>query len=247
MKCKNKIALVTGGAGNGIGRSTALTLAREGAVVFINYRRSRENAEKTADYINNNEGKASIIQADIFNRDECKKMVDRIITECGKLDICIIGPGAGWNCEQIDKLDPGLSLKDIENEILPVYNLFPLILPHMYRNKWGRIIGLVSNPDLPSPSYSYNVAKGCRTEALLKGYKEAWNSGVTMNLIAPGPVNGIENFDEAVTLSTDKNSGIERDNITCQDIAEGILFLCSNDGRFVSGNVLKYMFNWNKK
>ncbi len=51
MTCKDKIAIVTGAAGKGMGRSIALTLAREGAKVVVNYRKSREMAKAVVDHI----------------------------------------------------------------------------------------------------------------------------------------------------------------------------------------------------
>ncbi len=51
MKLKNRVALVTGSAGNGMGRSIALTLAREGAKVVINYRRSKDEAQAIVNHI----------------------------------------------------------------------------------------------------------------------------------------------------------------------------------------------------
>jgi NAD(P)-dependent dehydrogenase (short-subunit alcohol dehydrogenase family) len=58
MTCKNKVAIVTGAAGNGMGRSIALTLAREGASVVVNYLTSQDSAQAIVKYITDQGGNA---------------------------------------------------------------------------------------------------------------------------------------------------------------------------------------------
>ncbi len=58
MNLKDKVALVTGSAGNGMGRSIALTLAREGAKVAVNYRTSKDEAQAIVDHIKGRAGSA---------------------------------------------------------------------------------------------------------------------------------------------------------------------------------------------
>ena len=66
MKCRGRVAVVTGAAGQGMGRSIALTLAREGARVVVNYRSSQENAEAIVEHILARDGEATAVQADVF-------------------------------------------------------------------------------------------------------------------------------------------------------------------------------------
>jgi NAD(P)-dependent dehydrogenase (short-subunit alcohol dehydrogenase family) len=72
---------------------------------------------------------------------------------------------------------------------------------------------------------------------------EAWRSGVTMNVIGPGPVPEIATLDEAVEQCGHGGAWHSRETASPQDIAEGVAFLCSEAGRFVSGCVLPYMFS----
>jgi NAD(P)-dependent dehydrogenase (short-subunit alcohol dehydrogenase family) len=241
MNSINRVALVTGSAGNGIGRSIALTLANKGVKTVINYRTSKQNAEKICSYIKSIKGESIAICADILDQVQCKKLVNEIIETYGRLDICIIGPGAGWNPESPDKLKTQSSIIDFEQELKPIYNLFPLILPIMYKQQYGRIIGMGMNPDYLSPAYSYNVAKFGRTNALELAYKDAWNHGVTINTISPGPVEGFSSFEKAVE-NIEPESMKKRDKVNPQDVAEIVSFLCSDRGRYVSGNTIKMVF-----
>lgn len=242
MERKDKIALITGAAGNGMGRSIAFTLAREGISVVINYLKNKNNAEIVTEYINNNGGKAIAVQGNIFSKSDCEKLVDTVIDRCGKIDICVIGPGADWNPENLLNLKSENALNDMTQEISPVYNLLPLVLNDMNKRKWGRIIGIASNTSIPSPSYSYNSAKSARIDALKLTVNEAWKMGVTVNIIAPGPVEQIPDIAEAYDCCCHKKGWTERENIKPQDIAEGVAFLCSDSAKYVSGCILPYLF-----
>ena len=241
--CQDKVAIVTGAAGSGMGRSIALTLAREGAKVVVNYLTSEGSANEIVEYIKKNGGSAVATQADITQQDQCKALVEASSQTFGKVDICIIGPGAGWHQEPIDQLDAITSLEDVQREVSPIYYLMPLLLPNMYEQKWGRIIGVGLHPSKLSPVYAYNSAKCARSSALLRAYDAAWQHGVTINVIAPGPVNHLNSLAEAIELCEHSSTWKSRTNVTPQDIAEGVAFLCSETGRFISGCELPYMFH----
>lgn len=242
MNCIGKVAVITGASGNGMGRSLALTLSREGADVVINYLHNREQAENIADYIKNNGRKAIIVQGNIFDKSDCDKLVNTAADTFGKVDICVIGPGANWNPEKLICLKQDSALEDINQEISPVYNLLPPLLKNMEKRKWGRIIGIASNLDIPSPSYSYNVAKSARISALKMAVNEAWQMGVTVNTIGPGPVDSFPDFKKACAFCNNNSEWINRNKVSPQDIAEGVAFLCSDAAKYITGCLLPYMF-----
>ncbi len=241
MICEGKAAIVTGAAGRGMGRSIALTLAREGAKVVVNYRTSKESAEAIVDHLNSRGGSAIAIQADIFDRDGCKKLVNTAVEQFGQVDICVVGPGGGWHPEPLERLEPTAALEDLQHEVAPLFYLMPLVLPGMYERRWGRLIGIALHPTRLPTAYSYNVGKAARAQALLLAQDQAWSSGVTVNIIAPGPVSGIESLEEAIEQCAHGAAWQNRANVSPQDTAEGVAFLCSEAGRFVTGCVLPYL------
>ena len=243
MKLKDRVTLVTGSAGKGMGRSIALTLAREGAKVAINYRTSKEQAQDIVNHIKSSAGDAIAIEADAFKADGCKNLVNATIEHFGRIDICVINPGAGWHPEPIDKLDSSAAIEDVHNEVAPFFHLMPLILPQMYKRKWGRVIGISLLPPYESPAYSYNVGKAARTHAMLLGHDQAWRNGVTVNIISPGPVPAIESLNEAIEQCDHGPAWQKRSNTSPQDIAESVAFLCSDAGRFITGCVLPFLFH----
>jgi NAD(P)-dependent dehydrogenase (short-subunit alcohol dehydrogenase family) len=242
MSLEGKVALVTGAAGNGLGRSIALTLAREGAQVIVNYRTSRPDAQAIVSYIESTGGTARAVAADVFDARGCQALVQETESLFGKIDICIVGPGGGWHPETIDQLVPEAALEDIQHETAPLLRLMRLVLPGMYERHWGRLIGIATHPQKLSPAYAYNVGKAARMQALLLAQDQAWAHGVTVNVIAPGPVSGLPDLECAVEQSQHGNAWRARENVSPQDIAEGVAFLCSDAGRFVTGCILPYLF-----
>lgn len=243
MKNEDRVAIVTGAAGNGMGRSIALTLAREGAKVVVNYRSSRESAAAIVDHINSQDGEAVAFQADIFTQAGCQGLVSATLDRFGRVDICVIGPGCGWHPEPPDRLVPDAALDDVQQEVAPFYYLAPLVLPGMYERKWGRLVGLSLHPTRLPPAFSYNAAKAARTQVMLLAQNQAWVGGVTINIVAPGPIDSIANLAEAVEQCDHGPAWQNRVNVSPQDIAEGVAFLCSEAGRYVTGCMMPYMFH----
>ena len=239
--CRGKTAIVTGAAGSGMGRSIALTLAREGANVAVNYLTGSDRAAAIVAHIEKQGGCALACQADITRQDQCNTLVDATIKAYGQVDICIIGPGGGWHPESIDKLDSAAALDDAHKELAPIYHLMPLVLPGMYERQWGRLITIALTPPYNSPAYAYNVAKAARAHALLIARDSAWAKGVTLNTIGPGPVSQIENLELAIEQCEHGPAWHDRATTSPQDIAESVAFLCSESGNFISGAVLPYM------
>ena len=102
-----------------MGRSTALTIAREGGNVVVDYRNRADSAAAIVAHIERQGGHAIACQADVTQPGQCKTLVDTTIDAFGHVDICIIGPGAGWHQESIDKLDSTAALDDAQKELAP--------------------------------------------------------------------------------------------------------------------------------
>ena len=94
---EGKVAIVTGGAGTGMGRSIALTLAREGAQVVVNYRTDKADADAVVSRIEQRGGTAISVRADVFEREGCESLVGTTVEQLERVDVCVLGPGAGWH------------------------------------------------------------------------------------------------------------------------------------------------------
>ncbi len=92
MEIEGKAAIITGG-GTGVGRATALALARRGCSVLVNYSRSRVDAEKTAAEVSGLGVRGIAWQADVADDAACRQMVDAAMREFGHVDILVNNAG----------------------------------------------------------------------------------------------------------------------------------------------------------
>ncbi len=240
--CAGRVAVVTGAAGAGMGRSIALTLAREGAAVAVNYLTSEQSARGVVEEIRRAGGAGVAVQADVMTAQGCAQLMTVTEKELGPADICIVGPGAGWHPEPLASIDVDAALDDSRRELAPLYYLLPKVLPGMQQRGWGRIVALGLLPPYDSPALAYNVAKAARAEAMRQAHGAAFASGVTFNVVAPGPVASVSSLEEAAELCAHGPRWQSRSAATPQDVAEAVAFLCSEEARFISGCELPLQF-----
>ncbi len=92
MDLAGKAALVTGG-GTGVGRATALALAERGCSVVVNYSRSQEAAEATAEEVRKKGVAGLAVRADVAEDADCRALVERSVAELGRLDVLVNNAG----------------------------------------------------------------------------------------------------------------------------------------------------------
>jgi 3-oxoacyl-[acyl-carrier protein] reductase len=92
MDLRGKVAIVTGG-GTGVGRATALELGHRGCSVVVNYSRSKDEAERTADEVSELDVDAIPVQADVADDAACRRLVEIAVRELGRLDVLVNNAG----------------------------------------------------------------------------------------------------------------------------------------------------------
>jgi len=190
MDLKNKVSLVTGG-GTGIGRAVSLELANRGAIVAVNYSRSKAEAQETVQWIVNQGGQAIAIQANVSNDQEVRNLVESVATQFGTIDVLV-------NNASITRHIPLDDLEAVTEEVwdelfaVNVKGMFycaRAVSPFMKKNKQGAIINLGSIAGLTGlgSSLPYAVSKSA-IHGLTKSLARALAPDIRVNGVAPGAV-----------------------------------------------------------
>jgi 3-oxoacyl-[acyl-carrier protein] reductase len=237
----DKIALVTGGS-RGLGKVISLKLAESGATVIVNYANNQEEANRTVASIHSNGGKAIAVQADITDETAVRNLVTESEDKCdGTIDILVnnaTGP------------QPELSIEESTwNDYLDQLTFFvkaPLlltkaILPGMKKKNDGRIINIGSEVvQLGNPNFANYVAAKSSQIGLTRSWaNELGPFGITVNLVNPGfiPVERHAKLDSAAFHDYKERVPLRKVGEP-SDIGNAIVFLASNESKFITGQSL---------
>jgi 3-oxoacyl-[acyl-carrier protein] reductase len=239
MKLEGKVALVTG-ASRGIGREIALELARQGSDVVVNYSGSEERAKNVVAEIKNLGRNAMAIQCDVSNSESVTNMVKATIEAFGKLDILVNNAG-------ITKDNLLMRMKEEEWDDVININLKGVFLctkavtRQMMKQRSGRIINISSIVGVSgNPGQANYVAAKSGVIGLTKtSAKELSSRGITVNAIAPGFITTdmTDKLDEEVKAQMLKQIPLARFGEPT-DIANVVVFLASEDSRYMTGQTL---------
>ena len=241
MELEGRVALVTGASGKGMGRSIALTLAREGADIVVNFKERRERAEELAKVIESMGRRALVQQADVADPEAVLAMVRAAESQFGHVDIAVCSAGGSWKPQDFADIEPAHWRAVMAEEIDGAYALIRAVLPGMRERAWGRIV-LVGGLDAdawpfspPRAPLDYPLGKAARHWLARELGAREHRHGVTVNAIAPGPIAYVS-LEEAQRLA----DGGQRpgNEPTPQDAAEAVAFLCSERARHISGAVV---------
>lgn len=238
-----KVAIVTGSTDGGAGRSIALTLAREGFNIVINNREDEKTASTVARLVHTYGGEALIVHADITNQTQVKTLVEETISRFGRIDLLVINPGGEWKPCDLVETDIDFIRKTLDVETISVFICCKYVLPIMRKQRSGRIILIsMENTDLPNvPSwapYDYILGKSTRIYLVRAIGEREKEHGITVNAICPTAFPHVGE-EEADAMSQHRSEWVERKKSMPQDIAEAVVYLASEAGRFVTCSALQ--------
>ncbi|MFT4556421.1 MAG: SDR family NAD(P)-dependent oxidoreductase [Planctomycetales bacterium] len=183
-----QVAIITGG-GRGIGRAIAIAYAEAGANVCVTARTASE-IDQVAAEIKQSGGRSLAVTCDVSDRSSVESMIERTISEFGRLDILMNNAGGGLERTLVGEDDPDAWQQVVEINLLGTYFCARAALPHLKTDGGGKIINVGSGMGHQprAKNSSYNVSKAgvwmlTRCLAL-----ELWEAGVTVNELIPGPV-----------------------------------------------------------
>lgn len=234
----NKTAIVTG-ASKGLGKKTAIELAKKGINIIVNYNSNQAAADLVVKEIISNGGNALAIKADVSKSTEVQKLFNEAIHHFGKIDIIINNAGI-----MTTKFLKDFSEEEFENQFsINVKSVFLMMQTAAEKlENQGRIINISSSTSrLMMPTYAVYSATKAAVEQMTRVFaKEIGHKGITVNSILPGPINTdlfLEGKSEAVIDKIASFSAFNRIG-EVDDIVPLILFLSGEDSHWVTGQNL---------
>lgn len=240
---EREVAIVTGSTDGGAGRSIALALAREGFNIVINNRKDEKAASEVAHLVRKYGVEALIIHTDITNPQQVEALVKETVNKFGRIDVFVINPGGEWKpCDLVETNIESVR-ETLDAETISVFICCKYVLPVMRKQRSGRIVLIsMENTDIPNiPSwapYDYVLGKSTRIYlARVIGEREK-EHGITVNVVCPTAFPHVTE-EEAIATNEHHKTWINRKKIMPQDIAEAIVYLTSEAGRFVTCSILQ--------
>ena len=185
-KLDGRTAIVTGGS-RGIGRAIALELAELGAKVAINYRGSKEDAERVADEIRALDTEALVIQADVGEAEQARSLVKQVVDTWGRLDILVNNAGITRD-KTLKKLTDDDWHQVLRTNLDSVYYTVSAAQPVMTEQQYGRIINISAFVGQAGNfgQANYAASKGGIIAFTKSAAQEFAKQNITINAIAPG-------------------------------------------------------------
>ena len=263
MLLEGKVAMVTGGS-RGIGRADALALAREGADVVITdillesdtsaadsekdlrlSKMAKEQGfiytERTVKEIQAMGRRAVAIKMDVTDADQVQATVDRMTKEWGKVDILINNAAILDHVGPIETQTPAMWERVLKVNLTGSFNCARAVLPGMKARNWGRIVNMAS---VAGTMGGFGQASYSATKAAVIGLTrtlalEGARNNVTCNAIVPGIImtEAYKAFDQAMVDRMVKRIPSRKAGAP-EDVANAIVFLCSDWARYLTGVAL---------
>jgi len=238
---EGKVAVITGGS-SGIGRATAIAFAAEGARVAIGARRAAES-EETIRLIQAQGGEAIFVPTDVTRADEVQNLMDSAAVRWQRLDFAFNNAGIGGSAF--------VSIPDYAEQVLDdvidinlkgVFLAMKYEIPHMLKSGGGAIVnmssvaGLIGGPI----GIAYYASKHGVIGATKAAAMEYAKKGIRVNAVCPAVIRtpmseGIFGSDHEASLLAVHPMGRFG---TTEEVADAVLFLCSNKASYITGHAL---------
>jgi 3-oxoacyl-[acyl-carrier protein] reductase len=239
MDLTGRVALVTG-SGRGIGREIALTLARAGATLVINDFGNPDPPNETVELVRKLGREAGVQMGDVSQSADVNRIVDETVKGFGKIDILVNNAGITRDQLVLRMTDEDWD-RVLTIDLKSVFLCSRAALRHMIRQRWGRIVSISSIVGIIGNAGQANYASA---KAGIIGFtrataKEVASRNVNVNAVAPGFI------DTAMTRALPEEKRQEMAGKipagylgTPEDVAGAVAFLCSEEARYITGQVL---------
>lgn len=235
----DKCALITG-ATRGIGKQIAITLAKQGYNIALNYRKENEELENTKKEIEEIGVQVLAVKGDVANFENCESFVKQVIERFGQIDVLVNNAGITK-----DMLLMRMKKEDfeqvIDTNLVGTFNVTKNVVPYMMKARSGRIINISSVVGISGNAGQTNYSA---SKAGIIGFtkslaKEIASRNILVNAVAPGFIetNMTDVLKDDVKQEIAKNIPLKRMG-TAQDVANVVKFLASDDSSYITGQVI---------
>jgi 3-oxoacyl-[acyl-carrier protein] reductase len=238
MSLSGRVAFVTG-ASQGIGRTCAVRLAKDGASVAV-AARNKEKLDELVDEISAAGGKAHAIALDVADENQVKSAVKAVIAQFGKIDVLVNNAGITR-----DQLVMRMKRTDwdavLQTNLTSAYLCIQQVIPSMLKQRWGRIVNITSvfGQMGQAGQANYSASKAGLIGLTMAIAREVGSRSITCNAVAPG---FIETAMTAVLSDEFKQSAVKQIPLgrvgTSEDVASAVAFLASDEASYITGHVL---------
>ena len=231
-----QVAIVTG-AGGGIGRAIAVTMATAGYYVVVNYRSSQQAAEKTLAQIEEGGGRGELQVFDVTDADQTKAALDDLFSRYKGIDVLV--NNAGITRDGLFMMMPKKAWDQVlDTTLTGFYNVTKPVLKKMVRRKKGSIVSISSIAGLIGNrgQANYSAAKAGLIGASRSLSTEVARLGIRVNVVAPGLID--TEMIRDVPLSALKNMIPMARIGKPEEVASVVRFLCSDDASYITGQVI---------
>lgn len=235
----DKCALITG-ATRGIGKQIAITLAKQGYNIALNYRKENEELENTKKEIEKIGVQILAVKGDVANFEDCENFVKQVIERFGQIDVLVNNAGITK-----DMLLMRMKKEDfeqvIDTNLVGTFDVTKNVVPYMMKARSGRIINISSVVGISGNAGQTNYSA---SKAGIIGFtkslaKEIASRNILVNAVAPGFIetNMTDVLKDDVKQEIAKNIPLKRMGTT-QDVANVVKFLASDDSSYITGQVI---------
>jgi 3-oxoacyl-[acyl-carrier protein] reductase len=241
MRLEGKKAIVTGG-GRGIGRAIALTFAREGADILVNYHSNDAAAQEVVKEVEGMGRKAMAVKADVSNYADAHKMVEAAANELGGVDILVNNAGMS-KPSMLLKMSEEDWDKIVDIHLKGTFNGSQAAGRVMKEQKSGRIINVISSAGLFGTvgQINYSSAKAGVIGFTKSASRELGRYNITVNAICPG-ITATEMTEKIRTDEKLKEIYLGRIQLgrfgEPEDIAPAFVFFASDEASYITGQIL---------
>ena len=244
-----KVALVTGAA-SGIGRVGAQLFAREGAKVIVSTGSNLAGGEETVRLIKDAGGEAAFLKCDVSKEADVQVLVEGCVSLYGRLDFAFNNAGIGPDGKRVPVVDivdcpEELWERTLDINLKGVFLCLKHEMKQMIKQGGGAIVNTSSVGAVkPLPGFcAYSASKAGLNTLTKTAALEGAAHNIRVNTIMPGPTQDTLLFEYLTTTDPEAKSGMEKDVPLhrlgyAEDMAEAVVWLCSDVASFITGQCL---------